>query len=277
MGKILSTEASEQFHRDGYCFPLSVLTPGQADDYRSRLEAFEARQGEVLSGSYRHKTHLLFKWVNELMRHPIMLDAVEDLLGPDLLCWNTNFFIKEPRMPAFISWHQDATYWGLGGEDVVSAWVALSPSKPDSGCMRVMPGTHTRQLEHIDSDAEHNVVARGQTIARELDEARAVDLILKPGEISLHHILIAHSSPPNSSNERRIGVAFRYVAPHVRQQGGFADSAALVRGVDRHGHFEHEPTPRGDLEPDMIAYHESLHERIATGLQTSRRTDADHT
>jgi hypothetical protein len=126
--KTLSPESVAQYRRDGFYFPLRVLSPGEAAGHRARLEAVERERGGPLGGELRHKGHLLFTWLAELIRHPRILDAVEDLLGPNLLCWSSSFFIKEARDPAFVSWHQDSTYWGLSEPDVVTAWVALSES-----------------------------------------------------------------------------------------------------------------------------------------------------
>src|SRR5262249_10351763 len=154
-----------------------------------RLESFEARQKAPLQGALRHKTHVLFAWLNDLIRLPSILDAVEDILGPDLLCWSSSFFIKEAHDPAYVSWHQDSTYWGLSAPDVMTAWVAFTPSNRANGCMRVVPGTHLRdQVPHRDTFAEKNILTRGQEIAVHVDEDRAVDIILEPGEISLHHV-----------------------------------------------------------------------------------------
>ena len=259
MNKRPYPDSQRCFHDDGYYFPVSCLASEEAHAYRLKLERFEAERGGPLTGKYRHKMHLLLTWVNELMRHSRILDAVEEILGPDILCWNTNFFIKEPRSPDFISWHQDATYWGLDNNCLqVAAWLALSPSNVDSGCMRIIPGTHKRQLEHVDTYAANNMLQRGQHIAEFLDESRAVNLVLEPGEISLHHVLIAHSSNPNSTADRRIGIAMRYVSPRIKQHGGFRDSATLVRGSDHFGNFEMEPRPKRDMEPHMIALHSKI-------------------
>src|SRR5437660_1130307 len=133
------------------------MSEDAANEIRQRLEAFEARTGGPLRGDLRHKSHLLFPWLADLIRLDHLLDAVEDLHGPDLLCWTTNFFIKEARNPAFVSWHQDSTYWGLSAPDVVTAWVALTPSNEANGAMQVMPGTHTMdQLPHRDTLDKHN-------------------------------------------------------------------------------------------------------------------------
>ena len=197
-----------------------------------------------------------------MVRNAAILDAVEDVLGSNLLCWNTNFFIKEAGDPGFVSWHQDSTYWGLSEPDVVTAWLALTPASEASGAMQMIPGSHTLdQVAHNDTFDENNLLTRGQEIAVEVNEDEAQLIELEPGEMSLHHVRIFHASAPNRSPERRIGMAIRYIPTHVRQVVGESDSAALVRGVDDYGHFEPEPRPQGDLDPDMLA----LHQRYADG------------
>jgi ectoine hydroxylase-related dioxygenase (phytanoyl-CoA dioxygenase family) len=189
----------------------------------------------------------------------VLLDAVEDVLGPDLLCWNSSFFTKEPRGPGFVSWHQDATYWGLSEPDVLTAWVAFTPSTRANGNMRVVPASHRAPAPHVDTFHPHNLLSRGQEITVEVDERDAVDIVLDAGEMSLHHVLMVHGSGANPSDDRRIGFAIRYVPTRVRQTGGPRDSATLVRGIDAFGHFELEPRPDTDLEPAML----ELHARIS--------------
>jgi ectoine hydroxylase-related dioxygenase (phytanoyl-CoA dioxygenase family) len=255
MPRILSDAAVQAYRRDGYYFPFRALSVAEAADYRRRLEEHEARAGAPLQGNWRHKTHLLFTWADELVHHPAILDAVEDVIGPDILCWTTNFFIKEARSPGFVSWHQDSTYWGLEPDDVVTAWVAFTRSDLDSGCMKVIPGTHTEsQIPHVDTFHRDNLLSRGQEIAVEVDATKAVDILLEPGEASLHHIKLVHGSEPNRSADRRIGFAIRYIPTHVRQTK-VRDSAMLVRGVDRHGHFDCEPRPRADVDEAALAAH----------------------
>jgi non-haem Fe2+, alpha-ketoglutarate-dependent halogenase len=115
---MLSSQAVDRYRRDGYHFPIDILSEDEAREYRGQLEAYETRSGGPLKGEFRHKPHLLFTWLNELVRHPRILDAVEGVLGPNLLCWNSSFFIKEANDHGFVSWHQDATYWGLSSPDV---------------------------------------------------------------------------------------------------------------------------------------------------------------
>jgi ectoine hydroxylase-related dioxygenase (phytanoyl-CoA dioxygenase family) len=255
MSKLLSDAAVAAYRRDGYYSPVRVMSAEDARGFRSALQAHEAHAGEPLQGKWRHKTHLLFTWADELVHHPKIVDAVEDVIGPDILCWTTNFFIKEAANPGFISWHQDSTYWGLDPHDVITAWVALTRSDLVSGCMKVIPGTHAGdQLSHIDTFHKDNLLSRGQEIAVDVDANQAVPILLEPGEMSLHHIKLVHGSEPNRDQDRRIGFAIRYIPTYVRQTK-IRDSATLVRGTDRYGHFDHEPRPQADIDQAALGAH----------------------
>jgi chlorinating enzyme len=262
--RALTPAEAEAFDRLGYHFPLRAFDAAEIAGYRSRLEAFEAGHGGRLGGQLRNKPHLLFTWADAIVRHPRILDAVEDVLGPDLLVWSSSFFTKEARDPSFVSWHQDSTYWGLSEPDIVTAWVAFSDSVPENGCMRVIPGTHLMdQLPHRDTFAENNLLTRGQEVQVDVDPALAVDVILQPGEFSLHHVRLVHGSEPNSSDRRRIGFAIRYVPTYVRQVAGPRDSAMLVRGEDRYGHFDPEPRPVTDFGEPARAPHARITDQAA--------------
>lgn len=258
---VLNAEQVTAFDRLGYHFPLRAFTPAQIAVYRNKLESFEKANGGTLGGQLRNKPHLLFTWADEIIRHPAILDAVEDVLGPDLLCWSSSFFTKNARDPGFVSWHQDSTYWGLSEPDIVTAWVAFSDSVVENGCMRVMPGTHLmEQLPHKDTFADNNMLTRGQEVQVDVDPAKAVNVELQPGEFSLHHVRLVHGSDPNPSDRRRIGFAIRYVPTYVRQTAGPRDSATLVRGTDRFHHFDPEPRPKVDFGPEEQAAHKRITE-----------------
>lgn len=258
MPKVLTAAEVARYKETGYHFPVDVLTAAEVAACRRQLEDYERKTGGPIQGGMRHRSHVLFPWINELVRHPRILDAVEDVFGPDILCWNTSFFIKEPRDPGYVSWHQDATYWGLSSPDVMTVWVALSPANKVSGCMKFVAGTHKSQAPHADTFHKDNLLSRGQEIAVEVDETQAVYAELKPGQASLHHVLLFHGSAPNQSDDRRIGLAIRYIPTHVKQSVGGRDWASLVRGVDRYKHFEAEPVPKTDLHPDALAFHQMV-------------------
>ena len=263
MPKILTQQQIEKFWRDGCIFPIRVMSETNALRIRDRLEAFESETDGPLKGDLRHKSHLLFSWLADLVHEKNIVDAIEDIYGPNLFCWTTNFFIKEARNPAFVSWHQDSTYWGLDKPDVVTAWIALTPSNASNGAMGFIPGTHTaEQIPHHDTFAKNNLLTRGQEIAVAVDEKKAVTITLEPGEMSLHHVRLVHGSPPNPSDDRRIGFAIRYIPTTVAQIAG-DDSATLVRGVDEHHHFAHEPRPGKDMDPAFVALHKEITERNA--------------
>jgi ectoine hydroxylase-related dioxygenase (phytanoyl-CoA dioxygenase family) len=258
MPQALSSAAVAAYRRDGYHFPVDVLSAAEARAYRERLEAFEARQGGPLQGSLRHKSHLLFPWLNELIRDPRILDPVEAVLGPNLLCFSSSFFIKEASDPGYVSWHQDATYWGLDAPDVMTVWLAFTPANLVNGCMKFLPGSHHEQVAHRDTFAAHNLLTRGQELEVEVDEAQAVAVELAAGQASLHHVLLFHGSAPNRSNDRRIGYAIRYIPTHLRMVVGDRGHATLVRGVDTHGNFELEPSPDGEASPAALAVHAAV-------------------
>ena len=266
MGKVLSTEQKTAYCSDGFISPIRVMSTKAAQRCRTQLEAFEQTHGRVFSevrdrggdsftGSYRFKSHLLMKWLADVVRHPSILDLVEDLIGPDLLCWTTHWFIKEAATPHYVSWHQDNNYWGLDTEDLVSVWLALSPSTLESGCIRVLPASHKGDtLAHVDTYHQDNMLTRGQEI-QDIDESCAVNLTVEPGEVAVFDYRLAHASYPNQSDDRRIGIGIRYILPKTRQILRTWDSATLVRGKDRFGHFELEPTPQRDFDPPAVAMH----------------------
>ncbi len=272
----LPEAAVAHYRENGYCAPIRVMSPDEAACLRGRLEAHEAAHG-ALRGSMRHKSHLLFTWLDGLIRHPAVLDAVESVIGPNILCWSTSFFIKEAHDPGYVSWHQDLTYWGLDPAEIVTAWIALSESSAENGAMRVIPGTHQLdQIAHRDTFAANNLLTRGQEIAVEVDESRAVTLSLLPGEMSLHHVRLIHGSDPNPSGQRRIGFAIRYLPTHVRQVIGTRDSATLVRGADAFGNFEPEYAPDHDLSHAAIAFHARIMAEQQKVLMRNTRDGATH-
>src|SRR4051812_44768951 len=219
--KILTQQQVDQFWREGCVFPIRVMSAEAAGELRDRLERFERDAGGPLKGDLRHKSHLLFAWLGDLVRQERIVDAIEDLYGPDLLCWTTNFFIKEANNPAFVSWHQDSTYWGLDRPDVVTAWVAFTPANVSNGAMAFIPGSHTAdQIPHRDTFAQNNLLARGREVAVAVDESKARVIELQPGEMSLHHVRLGHGSQRNPLNEGRFGFVARDIPTSVRQIAG---------------------------------------------------------
>lgn len=251
----LTSAQVESYSRDGFLSPIAALTREEAADYRGKLEVFEAAVGGPLTSDetdarYRSRTHVLLAWVHGLARHPAILDAVEDLIGPNILVYTSTWFIKEPESTAIAAWHQDATYFGLRPYVHVTAWLALTDATAANGCMEFLPSSHARgQLPHRAGVVASSVNRAGQAVTVDVDDTPAVHAPLHAGEFSLHHTLCLHRSQPNRSPGRRIGLAISYVPTHVQHLGvKHKTPAMLVRGVDTFGHFELEPAPAGDLD-----------------------------
>jgi non-haem Fe2+, alpha-ketoglutarate-dependent halogenase len=260
LGKQLSDVSIAQFREKGYFTPVSVLSAAEVSKYQHCFNEFEKKSGGKLMGHQRNMPHLFLKWLDELVRHPKILDAVEDLLGPNILLYHAQFFVKEPHTPDFVSFHQDSAYWSLSEAQGLSTWIALFDADLESGCMEVVPGSHVKSIAHVDRKEDNNMLFRGQTVDVEAGEIRSVPMPLAAGEMSIHHARIIHGSGPNRSNRRRIGYSARYIPTHIARTGA-RDSAVLVRGVDSYHHFDLQPRPISDYEPAAVAIHKAVTER----------------
>jgi ectoine hydroxylase-related dioxygenase (phytanoyl-CoA dioxygenase family) len=251
-------QAAESYARDGFLSPVEILSDEQAAGHRARLDEAESRIGPL---HYRGKVHTILRSPFELATLPRVLDVVEALIGPDILLHNVTYIVKEAGARSHVSWHQDLTYWGFDGDAQVSMWLALTPATRESGCMRMVPGSHLAgRRDHSPTDDSDNVLFQGQTVEGETEET-AVLCPLRPGEASFHHGWTLHASPPNRSPHRRIGLNVQYLAPHMRQTKNDLDSALLVRGEDRYRHFQPDLPAETDLDPAAIERQRELDRR----------------
>ncbi len=237
-------------------FPIPVLSAAEVATARAALEQLAASLGGHAEIARLRHLQLFHHWVQDLVLHPRVLDAVEDVLGPDILVHSSTIFWKRPHDPAHVSWHQDGFYFGLSELNYVSAWLALSDSSPDNGCMRVVRGSHCRGIvsHNRTSITPENFVSL--EIACHVKESEATDVTLQAGEMSLHHVAVVHGSNANASDRPRIGFAVRYVSPRVQQQ---LDHYPLIlaRGQDHFGHYRIlEELPSFTLEEAIQAQEE---------------------
>ncbi len=255
----LSPDQITQYQRDGFVFPVDCLTADEVRHYRGELEAFEQAQGDTfgrLPDLVRSKSHLLFTWMDSLVRHPKVLDAVESLIGPDILIYHLTSWLKEPGEPSHVSWHQDGTYFGLEPFEQVTAWIALTDATPDMGCIKIIPGSQViGQRPHRDVPTPHNLLSRGQTIDHPLDYTNYVMMPLRAGQVSLHHTHVVHCSDRNQTDQRRVGIGVSYVPTRCRLMNDAHVTATLVRGEDRYRHFGLDPAPQADFGPVERATH----------------------
>ncbi len=261
----LSSEQCDRYWRDGFLFPVPGLSEDDATKARRELEQIEAtwRTADLpqpLNTYKRINAHLVLPMAANIALDPRILDVIEGILGPDILVYSTEFFIKEPRTKHIVSMHQDLTYWGLGAIDgLVTAWIALSPATPTSGCMDFVAGSHKNAiLPHEDSFDPNNLLSRGQEVKVDVSETDKTAIEIHPGQMSLHHGLTIHGSGPNTSDDRRIACVVRYVRPDIAQQVGTTDFAMPARGTDSFGNFTHVPAPTSDFAPDALALYEEI-------------------
>ncbi len=255
MPKHLTPAQVQGYADDGFVFPVDVLAPEEVRSFRGELEAWERACGQPIDFPEKSKSYLLFNWADQLVHHPKVLDAVEDLIGPDILVYHSTLFVKEANTPAYVRWHQDGTYFHLAPHLHVTAWVALSDASVEAGCMQVLPGSHLwGQFEHDDKPDPMNMIKRGQGISGRFDDARGTFMPVKAGQMSLHHTDLVHASGGNQTHDRRLGYAISYIPAHVKPTGAVKPSALRVRGRS-HGHFAEEERLQAPLSAEAFARH----------------------
>jgi non-haem Fe2+, alpha-ketoglutarate-dependent halogenase len=229
------------FDRDGIVFPIPVLPPEKTAAYRASFAEMEKLAGRQLGRVGNPARH--FAWAYRLATEPAVLDAVEEVLGPDLLLAGTLVLCKHPRDPAFVAWHQDNYYSNWHLTPSVSAWIALRDSTIENGCMRVVPGSHREGvLPHAEKGNADNLLKMGQEIQVEVNEADAVEVVLREGEMSLHHSAIIHGSRPNRSDTQRLGFIVRFVTSAYDLESQ-QTPLILARGRSGNRNLEMAPAP----------------------------------
>jgi non-heme Fe2+,alpha-ketoglutarate-dependent halogenase len=253
MAGSLTQAQVEHFRREGYAFPFDAVPAAEAASYVAKLDSYDAILGEEAQKQLKIKAHVAAPWIVALARNKNILDAVESVIGPDILLFGTSMFSKKARDVRFVSWHQDAAYYGLDPQQEVTCWVGLTDADTENGCMRVMPGSHLgADAVHDETYDPQNMLGRGQTI-RGIDDSKAVYMPVKAGQFSMHHERTIHGSMPNPSDRRRVGISFFYMPTHVRSTIG-RRTATLVRGTDKYGHWDPEPMPKTDLDPVCMEF-----------------------
>jgi hypothetical protein len=276
----LSEAEKARYWEDGYLFPIQAIAPEKARAWRSELETIEhdwldAGLPLPLNTYKRVNANCVLPLAHRIGTDPAILDVIEGILGPDLLIYGVEFFIKEPMTRHKVSMHQDLTYWGLGAIDgMVTMWLALSPSTRASGCMDFVRASHLNPiLPHEDTFAEDNLLSRGQEVKVDVAHEDRVPIELMPGQISLHHGLTIHGSGPNTTDDRRIGAVVRYVTPEIAQLVGDKDYAMLARGADRTGNFINYAPPTANFTPASLALYDEIRSAQAQFLMKGTTND----
>jgi ectoine hydroxylase len=262
------TPAPHSFAKTGVVFPIPVLAANEVQTFRAALDDMQ----RLLGGELQRidNIHLHFRWARELACHPRVLDALEEIIGPDILVHSTRIFYKHPRDGGFVGWHQDGLYSNLNEHHLPTAWIALSDSNARNGCVRVVPGSHRGGVfAHRETFAARNLNNHGEEAEVDVDERDAVDLVLRPGEMSLHDVNILHSSRPNDSDTPRIGFSVSYITPAVT-----SSSAPVVRARGN-ARIDHLPLwddePLATIDESLAAHEEYIRERNMRGARVAAR------
>jgi hypothetical protein len=263
--KALTPEQVASYHHNGFLFPVPALTDAEIAVCLAGLQQLETELGSPVADAdvkWRSHAYAHSVWFNNLIRHPKILDAIEDVIGPDILVWTSTFFIKEPNSPTFAAWHQDGTYFGLNPHEQVCAWVALTDASREAGCMEHLSSKGApRQLHHAPLGLPNSINRAGQTIMEPFDESNPVAMALPAGSFSLHHEFAVHRSAPNNASHRRVGIGLNYLPAHVRVEGPVRCCAMLVRGEDKYGHFDLVEPPVAERDAAALAKHQLVSDR----------------
>ena len=251
------------YKNKGYISPINALSSSEAKDIRDEIEKIEKNWPGALEGINRNYVHLISPIFNKVCLNNNILDAVESVIGKNILICGTTLFIKNPNEKGFVSFHQDAKYIGLEPHNWVTVWLAVTDANEYNGCMRMLPGSHKGNLKtHEQKFDENNLLTRGQTITNvPLDKTEPI--ILKAGQVSLHHPLIIHGSGLNQTNDRRIGFVIQsYIGANVNQVIGkmFVQKA---RGKDKYKFHEYSKIPIELMGKNEIASQNKANEELA--------------
>lgn len=244
------------YKANGYFFPINVMSSNQAREAGDRLVKIYQNPNPEIKHPWNLQSHLLADWIYNICTLPKVLDSVEAIIGPNILVQSADIFIKPPNGTKHINWHQDANYWGLDPFELVTGWIALSDVFLDNGCMKYLPKSHLyKKINHIETFEKNSDLTRGQEIDLKIDKDLEIPVILYPGQMSLHHCLLAHGSGPNLTNSYRIGIAVRYLPTHIKQTQGPPISMILARGKDSYNNFKKDKIPKGNFDNVTIEEH----------------------
>ena len=256
---------------NGFFMPVNAIPKQMAKDAAIKLEKISNNPNPKIKHPWNLQAHLLSKWIYDICTYPKVLDSIERIIGPNILIQSADIFLKPPQSIKHINWHQDANYWGLEPFELVTGWIAITDVNLKNGCMHYLPKSHlNNKINHTETLDKNSDLTRGQEIDLFIDKDKQVPVILKSGEMALHHCLLAHASGPNLTNAYRIGIAVRYLPTHVKQKEGPPISMMLARGEDTYNHFKKDKMPKGDFDNISISEHDkAMSPHAASNYATS--------
>ena len=252
MPGVMTEQQLRDFRSNGFVAPIDCLSPEEAAACMRKIEEYEAATGEDISEKIRARAVLAFKWLLDLARHPRIAGALQDAIGPNVILMFCAVWSKQPGGSAFVSWHQDGAYNPFDNNEGATAWIALTDSTPETGCVKAIPGSHRQGfLHHDERYDENNMVSRGQTVTG-IDETQAIDMAMRAGQFSIHHEMVVHGSGQNVGKDRRVGISFACVATETKALSG-PQTGVLIAGDNVPGHWTLNREPAFDLDPVGMA------------------------
>ena len=261
----------EFYKSNGYFLPIDSISSKIAKVAADKIIDISKNPNSKIIHPWNLQSHLLANWIYNICANPKVLDSIEAVIGPNILIQSADIFIKYPNSSKHINWHQDANYWGLEPFDLVTGWIALTDVFSENGCMNYLPKSHLyNKISHTETFDKNSDLTKGQEIDLNIDKDKQIPVILKAGQMSLHHCLLAHGSGPNLTDKYRVGIAIRYLPTHIRQTEGPPISMILVRGEDKFNHFQKDKIPKGDFDDITIAEHnKAMSPHVTSNYATS--------
>jgi len=259
----LTSKQLKDYEDYGFVAPIDVLTLDEANEIKTEIEKIENRWPGALNGLGRNYAHMISPIFDKVCHNSKILDAVESIIGKDILVGGTTLFIKDPDNKGFVSWHQDAKYIGFEPHNWVTAWLAITDANEENGCMRMWSGTHKEKIrEHKDTFNKSNLLTRGQTV-QNVPLEKTIPNELKAGQLSLHHPMIVHGSTPNRSNSRRVGFVIQsYIGTNVDQVIGKV-YVQQARGTDKFKYHQHTKRPVELMSKKDVALRKKANEELS--------------
>ena len=261
----LTSNQIKQYQDKGFIAPIEALSQDEANEIRDEIEFIEKKWPRELEGLGRNNVHYISPIFDKVVHNSKILDSVEDIIGTNILVGGTTLFIKDPDQKGFVSFHQDAKYIGFEPHNWVTAWLAITDSNEENGCMRMWSGTHKEDLkvhEEKFNDNQGNLLTRGQTIENVPIE-KTEPIILKAGQMSLHHPRTVHGSGINRSNKRRIGFVIQsYIGTNVEQVIGKV-YVQQARGEDSFNYHDHVERPKAIMEKNGISIRSMANDELS--------------
>lgn len=240
----------------GYFFPIRVLSKEDAlelHDYFYNIK--KNLPNNSLKFEFKFKTHLILKRINDLLHNNIIKKLTKEVIGPNILCWNSIIFYKKSGSKNFVGWHEDKTFWNLKNDNIITFSIALSKSNKKNGCLKFIK--NKRNVNYDYGYTKNNMLARGQNAI--IDDNEEIEYAeLEPGESSIFRQDAIHGSSPNHSDDDRLLLALRFISPDNITLKDNHKSATLVHGIDNFKLYESEPTPLDDLDNNAIKFHQKL-------------------